>query len=242
MLEHRQQPPLGEILGTRQQRVDRGVGDRSRAAPTWNPVMHGRVFYHAAQSPRRRDGDNVIVTDALISVDEARALVRDATPRLPSEPVLVDGALGRVLAQDVRAASEVPPFACSAMDGYALQPGPAGRRLRVEGESRAGTPSADTVEPGQAMRISTGAAVPRGAGAVIRQEDTRTNGEQIETLTDVVAGENIRAAGEDMHRDDLILAAGAVLNGVELGAAVAAGAAELNVITPAPGQRALHRR
>ncbi|MGA2925476.1 MAG: gephyrin-like molybdotransferase Glp [Solirubrobacteraceae bacterium] len=118
-----------------------------------------------------------------ISIIEARNRVLQASKPLGHETVAVEQALDRVLAQDVRAAGDVPPFASSAMDGYALKAGPAGRRLRVIGESRAGAPAADTLESDEAIRISTGAAVPPDADAVIRQEDVDTVPRQRGTTT-----------------------------------------------------------
>ena len=80
---------------------------------------------------------------------------------LPTEEVAVQDALGRVLAEDVAADRDVPSFANSAMDGFAVRSGPAGRTLRIVGESRAGAPATVTVGDGEAIRISTGAACPR---------------------------------------------------------------------------------
>src|ERR1700753_377889 len=87
------------------------------------------------------------------------------------QTVTIDEALHRVLAADVRAAGDVPPFPCSAMDGYALRAGPPNRRLTLAGESRAGTPTGHVRAEGEAIRVSTGAAIPAGATAVIPQED-----------------------------------------------------------------------
>ena len=109
------------------------------------------------------------MTGDLITVAQARELVLGATPALEHEPIAVVDALDRVLAQDVLAAGDVPPFASSAMDGYAVSPGAAGRSLLISGESRAGSPSDHELGSGEAIRISTGAAVPTGATAVIRQ-------------------------------------------------------------------------
>src|ERR1700759_978228 len=105
----------------------------------------------------------------LITVAQARALVLSAVTPLPPEDVPVEAGLDRVLDADVRGGGGVPPFACSAMDGYAIIAGPAGRRLTLVGESRAGTPTTAPVGDGQAIRISTGAAPPPGATAVIPQ-------------------------------------------------------------------------
>src|SRR3954447_20889642 len=101
----------------------------------------------------------------LVSVDAARASVLAAVRPLGSERVALDDALGRVLAEDVVADLTLPPFASSAMDGYALVAGPAAT-LKVVGESQAGRPFAGGLEAGQAVRISTGAVMPEGATAV----------------------------------------------------------------------------
>jgi molybdopterin molybdotransferase len=165
----------------------------------------------------------------LISIVEARQLVLDSVRPLPAETVALTDALDRVLAQDVRARSDVPPFASSAMDGYALHPGEAGRRLRLAGESRAGAPSGAALGDGEAIRVSTGAAIPVGATAVIPQEQTEADGETLLTLVRSPAGEHVRDAGEDMTEGSVVLDAGTTLGPLELGAAIAAGAAELIV-------------
>src|SRR5436305_1391296 len=103
-------------------------------------------------------------------------------------------ALGRALVADVMASGDLPPFPSSAMDGYAVQPGPPGRSLAVVGESRAGRPAELELQDGQAVRISTGAAVPAGASAVIRQEDVAEADDQIVTQAETPARANIRAA------------------------------------------------
>lgn len=169
------------------------------------------------------------MTSSLITVSEARDRVLEATQPLPEEQIAIEDALDRVLAEDVRAAGDVPPFACSAMDGYAVTAGDAGRTLAVIAESRAGSPAAIRLEDGQAIRISTGAAVPAGATAVIRQEDTTVTDTRIDTTAPVAPGANIRAAGEDMLAGTMVLAAGTTLGAPELGAAVAAGVGQVLV-------------
>jgi molybdopterin molybdotransferase len=169
------------------------------------------------------------VAQRLISVADARQRVLDAVQPLDCQPIPVASGLGRVLAADVVAAGDLPGFPSSAMDGYAVKAGPGGRALTVVGESRAGEPSQVRVQDGQAVRISTGAQVPAGADSVIRQENVVEQGERIETQTDVPPGTHIRGAGEVMHAGDRILAAGMPIGPPELGAAVAAGAAELLV-------------
>lgn len=165
----------------------------------------------------------------LIAIAEARRRVLQATKSLTSERVAIEDARDRVLAADLQAVGDVPPFACSAMDGYAIAPGPANRILTIIGESRAGLPSTAPVGEQQAIRISTGGAIPAGATAVIRQEDVEVENGSIVTKTDLSPGENLRAAGEDMRAGTTVLHAGTKLGAAELGAAVAAGAADLLV-------------
>jgi molybdopterin molybdotransferase len=169
------------------------------------------------------------VSTPLITITQARECVLSAVRPLGTEVVAVDDALGRVLASEVRASGDVPPFACSAMDGYAVIAGPGGRELTVVGESRAGAPTLRTLAEGEAMRISTGAAVPTGATAVIPQENVTRRDGLIETTAEIAPGEHIRGAGEDLRRDTTVLTPGTRLEPVELGAAVAAGAGALTV-------------
>jgi molybdopterin molybdotransferase len=168
----------------------------------------------------------------LIAVDEAVARVLDVARALPGEAVAIDDALHRVLAADVRATGDVPPFPCSAMDGYAVHAGPAARRLQIVGESRAGAPTDRVLAHGEAIRVSTGAAIPPGATAVIPQEDVDLEPDAaaaIVTRQDSAPGAHIRGAGEDIREGTIVLSAGRRLGPIELGAAVAAGAGSLAV-------------
>jgi molybdopterin molybdotransferase len=169
------------------------------------------------------------VREQMITVAEAREIVLRHVEPLGVETLPVDDALDRVLAADLVAAGDVPPFPCSAMDGYAIRSGDARRQLAVVDESRAGRPSGRTVADGEAIRISTGAAVPLGADAVIRQEDVHADTDTIILDAATTPGENIRAAGEDMRAGVTVLKKGMTLGVVELGVAVGAGAGELTV-------------
>jgi molybdopterin molybdotransferase len=170
------------------------------------------------------------MSNSLISVAQARNLVLSAVTPLAPEDVPIEAALDRILDADVRAAGDVPPFACSAMDGYAIIAGPAGRELTVVGESRAGAPTTQRLTDGQAIRISTGAALPADATAVIPQERvTVREDDRVETGVDVAAGDHVRRPGEDMVAGLTVLRAGTRLGPVQLGAAVAAGAGSVSV-------------
>lgn len=165
----------------------------------------------------------------LVPIEEARARVLDAAHALPAETIAVVDAVDRVLAESVRASGDVPPFPASAMDGYAVAPGPAGRRLAIVGESRAGTPSQRRLGDGEAIRISTGAAVPAGAGAVIPQEDVEVRDGVVVLGVEVGSGAHLRPAGEVMRAGDPVLEAGTRIGAAELGTAISAGASEVTV-------------
>ncbi len=149
------------------------------------------------------------------------------TRPLAAELVLVSDALGRVLAEAVSAAHDVPRFANSAMDGFAVRAGPAGRRLPVVGESRAGAPAAISLGGEEALRISTGAALPEGADGVLQIELCSDEGDHVALHDAVDAGRNVRRAGDDMTAGAAVLAAGTRLGPVELGAAATAGQGSL---------------
>jgi molybdopterin molybdotransferase len=166
----------------------------------------------------------------LITIAEARRRVLAAVQPLAPEKIPVADALGRVLADPVTAAGDVPPFSASAMDGYAVRAGPAGRRLEVVGESRAGSPSHRALTEGEAIRISTGAAVPDGATAVIPQEQVEVEDGAVLLGAEVTPGAHLRPAGEVMRAGQTILAAGTVVDAAELGAAISSGAAQVSVI------------
>jgi molybdopterin molybdotransferase len=160
---------------------------------------------------------------ALPSIDEARATLLAAVRPLTPVNVSIGDALGLVLAEDVTAAHDVPAFANSAMDGFAVRAGQAGQRLRIAGESRAGAPYAGTVVDGEAVRISTGAALPAGADGVLQVELVEEDGDAV-VLTEAVApGRNVRDAGDDLRAGDTVLRAGTRIGPAELGVAVGAG-------------------
>jgi molybdopterin molybdotransferase len=170
------------------------------------------------------------VSDKLPSIDAARGLILGVlSGRLGAEQVAVGDAVGRVLAEDLRAKGDVPPFASSAMDGYAVTAGQAALKLPLVGESRAGRPYTGSFVSGEAVRISTGAAVPKDANAVIRQEDVRVGDGVIDTLANTDVGENIRSAGGDLQAGALLAHAGAVISPNALGVIIGGGFAAVEV-------------
>jgi molybdopterin molybdotransferase len=177
----------------------------------------------------------------MMSVEEALERILAAVAPLPSIEVPLPEALGLTLSEEIIAAEDLPPFANSAMDGYALrsedsrpvegQPA----RLRVIGTVAAGYVAERPVEAGTAMRIMTGAPVPPGADAVIQVELTRGlsepgGSEWVEVLREVPPGNNIRAAGEDIRRGQHVLAAGSEIGPWEIGVLATLGRARVSVV------------
>ncbi len=158
----------------------------------------------------------------LLDVRTARERVLAAVVPLGTQDVPLAAALGRVLASDLHAGGDVPPFTNSAMDGFAVRSGPAGRVLRVVDESRAGAPATAAVGDGEAVRISTGAVLPEGADAVIMVERTHEDAGSVTLEAAVAPGQNVRGAGEDMRAGSIVLRAGTRLGPAAIG--VAAGA------------------
>lgn len=173
-----------------------------------------------------------------MSVEEALARILAEIQALPTTQVPLSEALGLVLAQDIVAQEDIPPFSNSAMDGFALlsrdsQPR-SGQppRLRVTGGVAAGYVADEAVTEGTAMRIMTGAPVPPGADTVIQVELTRSEGPQgewVEIMQAVPPGNNIRPAGEDMHRGQTILLQGNEIGSWEIGVLATLGWANVPV-------------
>ncbi len=150
-----------------------------------------------------------------VPIETARDAVLAATRPLGAEDVPLAAARGRIVAESVTSRADVPPFASSAMDGFAVPPGATGK-LAIAGESRAGHPYAGSVEPGTAVRISTGAVVPEGTGAVV-QVELAEEGDGVVSVPGREDGTNIRGAGEDIRAGDTVLATGTVLGPAALG-------------------------
>jgi molybdopterin molybdotransferase len=170
-----------------------------------------------------------VPTRNLVSIAEAQRLVLDRVERLPAESAAIGEAGGRVLAEPGRAAVDLPPFDSSAMDGFALRAVDSPGRLPVSFRIAAGAPAARALEPGEAMGIATGGVVPAGADAVIPFEYVVESDNQIEVAEPVPAGANIRPAGGDVRRGEVVVDAGARLGPAQLGALAAAGVADVLV-------------
>ncbi|MEM0900888.1 MAG: gephyrin-like molybdotransferase Glp [Pseudomonadota bacterium] len=167
---------------------------------------------------------------ALLPVDDAlKILLADVQP-VSRETVPLKDALHRVLCDDVFAKHTQPPFAASAMDGYALRFADldAGD-FRVIGEAAAGHPFSKSLLSGEAVRIFTGAVVPGGADTVVIQENTEVDGASLRITAKPAFGANIRPAGGDFSANEKLIDAGAILDGNLISLAAAGNHASLPV-------------
>lgn len=168
----------------------------------------------------------------MISLDEALALIRRTLDPLGAETIPLTDAQGRTLAAPVMATRSQPPYAASAMDGYAVRSADLTGQsvtLRLAGESAAGHASQVRVGPGEAFRISTGAPMPDGADQVVIQENCRRQGHSVLTAEPVRPGANIRQAGVDFPRGARLLDAGRPLSAAGLSLAASGGQATVSV-------------
>src|SRR6266545_241693 len=146
----------------------------------------------------------------MISEEEARNRILEAVSPTPERTVPLSSALGCFSARSVVSGLPLPTFDNSAMDGYAIvaRSSKKGARLQVIGEQPAGMDRKLRISPGEAVRIFTGAPIPAGADAVVMQEDTTREGDEIVVNVDVDPGEFIRRRGCDLAEGQKILGRG----------------------------------
>ncbi|KPF65249.1 molybdopterin molybdotransferase MoeA [Porphyrobacter sp. AAP60] len=164
----------------------------------------------------------------LLGLEDAQARLLALAPQLPLEAVPAQAALGRIIANDLRAARTQPAADLSAMDGYAIGGGDGPWTLT--GESRAGAPYGGVLDAGDCVRISTGAVVPDGADRVLLQEDADVTGTSVTATEIPPPGRHIRRRGFDFNADDLVLAQGTMMTPARIALALAAGHSQ--VLTP----------
>ncbi|HEX6775859.1 MAG TPA: gephyrin-like molybdotransferase Glp, partial [Methylomirabilota bacterium] len=169
----------------------------------------------------------------MISVRDAQSHILDrVTTTAPPELLPLPATLGRVLAEDVRSETDVPPTANSAVDGYAVSgadiPAAGTRELLVAGDLAAGAVYAGALGQNQALRIMTGAPMPAGADTVYLQEHVERKGDRV-VVGPMTAGSNVRLRGEDVRAGAVVLSAGSVLRPQEIGVAASLGLAQLLV-------------
>jgi molybdopterin molybdotransferase len=170
----------------------------------------------------------------LLPIADAERLIQERiTPVEGIETVTLKGALGRIVALDVVAPIDLPPFDNSAVDGYAVRcadlSATTDTTLAVVDRLTAGQAPAGPLPPGAAVRIFTGAPMPQGADTVFMQEDVRPNGTAVVVPSGLKSGSNRRLAGEDVRAGSVILPAGRRLDAQQIALAAAVGLTELSV-------------
>jgi molybdopterin molybdotransferase len=168
-------------------------------------------------------------TYPLVDAAEAAELVLARTPVLPAEDVHLADCAGRVLASDLVSPLDLPPFAASAVDGYAVRSFDGGGRLNVVGESAAGRPYTGDLPPGAAARILTGGVLPAGADTVVMVEDVEQGPDWVVVPEGFPAGRNFHRPGDDLRRGELVVPRGLPLGAAELGLAASLGMPRLSV-------------
>lgn len=176
----------------------------------------------------------------MISFEEAQKIVLDQTIELEAVETELLNALGLILAEDIVSPEKIPPFDNSAMDGFAVVAGDTAAassetpaHLIVLEDEPAGTVSTKRVTSGTAVRIMTGAPIPKGADAVVKVEDTEGSRDLIEVLHPAEEGENVRRAGEDVGLGETVLRKGALLGPAEIGLLASLGKSRVKVFRPA---------
>ncbi|MEX0762547.1 MAG: gephyrin-like molybdotransferase Glp [Dehalococcoidia bacterium] len=181
----------------------------------------------------------------MLSVEEARERILSYFSTLPPADTPLLDTLGQVLAEDLHATFDIPPLANSAMDGYAVRSADlqeasesAAVTLPVSGSVAAGELPASPIAPNTAVRIMTGAPLPEGADSVVPFEDTdEAQRRSSDDMADMIGlklrvepGDNVRPAGEDVHRGELVLKKGTVMRPGEIGVAASLGLQSVHVI------------
>ena len=164
---------------------------------------------------------------SLLTFEQAQERVLAAAQPLRAELVPLAQAHGRVLAEDVRARVDLPPFASSAMDGFAVRAADLPATLPIVGESAAGSPLQRPLGTGNAAAISTGAVVPEGADCVVPVERVVTHDNIVEIPIEVEPGTNVRPRGGDVAVGDVVVPAGIRLTAARIAAVAAAGIPEM---------------
>jgi molybdopterin molybdotransferase len=166
-----------------------------------------------------------LIVGALLTLEQAQALVLARTHVLASEAVSVQQAAGRVTAEAAQALVDLPPFRSSAMDGFAVRAADLPGTLPVVAQIAAGRPAERALAPGEAMAISTGGVVPDDADSVIPIEYVVQHDNAIEAGEAIRPGSNVRPRGGDVAAGDVIVGAGVRLGPAQIGALAAAGVA-----------------
>lgn len=172
----------------------------------------------------------------LMPVEEAKNIIKSSIKRVGVEEISLEYANKRVLAKDVRSLLNSPPFKRSAMDGYAIRAEDSFGfsesnpfKLKIIDTIGAGQLSKFTVKTGEAVKIATGAPIPDGANAVVMEEYTFSDGDELEVEMSLTPGDNVSPMGEDIKEGDIVLKAGRLLKPQDLGLIASSGYSTVKV-------------
>lgn len=171
-----------------------------------------------------------------VSIAEARARVVDvcAARLLGAERVALAKGLGRIVRNDLAAPRDLPAFANSAMDGFAVRGSDLSQsgeqRLRIVGTRLAGSAQEYSITSGECVRIMTGAPLPSGSDSVVIKERVRVEGDEIIVASGEIAGANLRLIGEDFHAGDIAVRSGQRLSPARIGVLAAFGYSDIEVV------------
>jgi molybdopterin molybdotransferase len=163
----------------------------------------------------------------LLSLEEALASILERAQPLASEIVLLEHAAGRVVVEPALARVDLPPFASSAMDGFAVRAEETPATLPIAFRVPAGQPSFEHLPAGSAATIATGGAVPDGANAIVPVEEAAEEKDRVRIAEPARVGAHIRPRGGDVREGSIVVSAGVRLGPAQIGALAAAGVAEV---------------
>lgn len=198
------------------------------------PLLYSQQLAVMIFFPRCRP--SMLPSPSMLNVEEALAAILARVNPLPSEPVPLVKAMGRVLAEDIGADIDNPPFDNSAVDGYAVRAvdteGASSQNsvsLSCLGEVAAGKVAAEELSPGECIRVMTGAPVPAGADAMVMREDAREENGSVYIHAQATAGDHIRRAGNDFRVGDTVLHRGTLIGPAEVAMLAAVGREDVSV-------------
>uniref|UniRef100_A0A3P8XV72 Gephyrin n=1 Tax=Esox lucius TaxID=8010 RepID=A0A3P8XV72_ESOLU len=208
--------------------------DQVKPLPFYQAVLFSR---HSAVDITKVARRHRMSPFPLTSMDKAFITVLEMTAILGTEIINYRDGMGRVLAQDIYAKDNLPPFPASVKDGYAVRAADGPGDRFIIGESQAGEQPTHTVMPGQVMRVTTGAPIPCGADAVVQVEDTEllresedgTEELEVRILVQARPGQDIRPIGHDIKRGECVLSKGTHMGPSEIGLLATVGVTEVEV-------------
>jgi molybdopterin molybdotransferase len=173
----------------------------------------------------------------MIDVNQALEIILNSAEILEAKKIKLINSLGHVLAEKIVAKENIPPFNNSAMDGFAILSADTSKasqsqpvKLEIIDYQPAGKVSSKKIVPGKAIKIMTGAIIPKGADAVVKVEDTRSFGSQVEIFKPIKKDTNIRMAGEDIAAGSLVFSVGKEISPVDIGLLASLGFNQVKVI------------